>query len=391
MLINWMKAISLFFFFFFITKIFGQNWAQVLSVPSPERDDGVAFSVGDYGYVVTGNQDGFAESNKLYKYYPLVNEWQEETTFPGEPRQYAGSFVIEDFAYVFCGLSTSNQVLNDVWRYNSITLEWKRMNDFPGEGRWSFFTFSTNDFGFLGTGSTIAYGNVSDCWKYDPKKDFWSTIQQYPEGAIREVGGFCLGEDCYAGTGMKFNPLSFSKKFYHYNVMQNLWSSIDDFPGHARGYVGMENVGNKAIVGGGWGNQNEFYRDVYEFSLEHSWKKIEDFPFQGWRGMSSFSIGHSAYFLTGFYEDFTRTSDVLRYNITTEPKAVIYPNPTSDKANLYNSFEGNIEIFNLEGHKIVELMPNAEGFHSLPNLSAGIYWVKVFNLKQLKLIKWIIL
>jgi N-acetylneuraminic acid mutarotase len=386
-----MKTITLLFFGFFLTEIVAQNWEQVQSVPSPGRDDGAAFSINGFGYLVTGNHNGFSESNKLFKYKPISNSWEEGTSFPGEARQYAGSFVIDGKAYVFSGLSASGDVLNDVWEFNSATSDWKRLNDFPGHGRWSFFTFSTNEFGFLGAGITIAFGNISDCWKYNPKNDQWSPIKEYPEGNIREIVGFCLGDDCYAGTGLTYNPLSFSKKFYHYNVQEDSWSPIQDFPGAARSYAQAENIGNTAIVGGGWGNQNEYFRDAYSFSKNEGWKKIDDFPIQGWRGMSSFSVNNSAYFLTGLYENQTRTSDVMKYTFSDDPSAVIYPNPTSENSILYNSFGGLIEIFDFGGNLVEQLSPIDEGFHTLPKLSSGVYIVKVSNSKDQVLLKWIIL
>lgn len=386
-----MKTIILLFFCFFIGEIIAQSWEQVQSVPAPGRDDGTAFSIDGIGYVLTGNQNGFTESNKLFKYNPISNYWEEGTSFPGEARQYAGSFVIDGFAYVFCGLGVAGEELNDVWQYNPNTSEWKKLNNFPGHGRWSFFTFATDEFGFLGTGSTIPFGNISDCWKYNPKNDFWSPIKEYPEGNIREVIGFCINNDCYAGTGLTYNPLGFSRKFYHYDFKQDSWTPIQDFPGAERSYAGAESVGNMAIVGGGWGDQNEYFQDVYSFSKNDGWKKIEDFPFQGWRGMSTFSIANSAYFVTGLYENLTRTSDVLKITVNAEPIALIYPNPSSENSILFSSFGGSVEIYDFGGNKISELEPNDEGYLNLPKMSSGIYLVKVYNATHEELIKWIIL
>jgi N-acetylneuraminic acid mutarotase len=386
-----MKTIFLLFLHLSFIQVNGQVWESVSSVPSAGRDDGVAFAIGGLGYLVTGNQNGFTESNKLFKYDPKLDVWKESTPFPGEPRQYAGSFVMDDKAYVLCGLSEAGEVLNDVWQFNSITSEWKRMKDFPGNGRWSFFSFSTLEFGFIGTGSTIDFGNVDDCWKYIPYKDEWVRIQDYPEGGIRDVVGFCLGNECFAGTGFKYNPLTFSKRFYKYDLTLNLWSSIQDFPGEGRGYAGVENVGDKAIVGGGWGDQNTYFKDNYTFSVENGWEEIEHFPVQGWRGMSSFSIDNSVYFLTGLYENLSRTSDVHKITFSKSETARLYPNPTNDISHIYNSFGAEIHILDLKGNVILKMPPNDEGYHILPKLSSGIYLVKVIKDKVEFIFKWIII
>lgn len=385
-----MKLIFSALFFSIQFLIYSQNWEQLSAVPSPGRDDGVSFSINGFGYIVTGNQNGFSESNKLFQYTPISNSWKEVNPFPGVARQYAGVFVVNNMAYLIGGYSSSNEALKDVWKYNPSTNEWIQLGDFPGEARWSFFTFTTLDFGFLGTGATENGPTVSDCWKYNPSSDQWTAISAYPEGEIREVHGFCLGEDCFAGTGMTLNPLQFSKKFYKYDPREDLWSTIDDFPGEARGYVGVEKIGKYGIVGGGWGNQNVFYKDFYQFSLNGKWTVLPDFPLQGWRGISSFSINKTAYFTSGLYEDLSRTSDLFQLNIQLNDELIIYPNPSEDFSILYSTYQGRIDIFDLKGNKVDELNTNENGFNRLPKLPIGEYLARLSDGSFKKTLRWII-
>jgi len=384
-----MKLILSALFFSIQFFIYCQNWEQVSAVPSPGRDDGVSFSINGFGYVVTGNQNGFSESNKLFQYTPISNSWKEVNPFPGVARQYAGVFVVKNLAYLIGGYSSTNEALKDVWQYNPVINEWKRLGDFQGEARWSFFTFATSDFGFLGTGATLNGPTVSDCWKYNPNNDQWTAISAYPEGEIREVHGFCLGEDCFAGKGMTLNPLQFSKKFYRYNPRKDSWSTIDDFPGESRGYIGVGEMGKYGIIGGGWGNQNVFYKDFYQLSLNGKWSALPDFPLQGWRGTSSFSINNIAYFTTGLYEDLSRTSDMFQLNIPLQEEVIIYPNPSEDFSILYSTYQGTIEVFDLKGNKVDEFDTDEKGFNRLPDLPAGEYLVYLSGELYTQTLRWI--
>lgn len=379
---------SLFFILPFIAC--SQKWEQLASIPAAGRDDGVSFAINNFGYVVTGNQNGFTESNRLYQYSPTSNSWKEKALFPGESRQYAGSFVINGIAYLIGGYSSSNQALKDVWQYNPELDHWKQMKDFPGEPRWSFFTFATHEFGFLGTGATMTGPTVSDCWKYNPNFDSWEPISSYPEGAIREVHGFCIGNDCFAGSGFGVNPLTFSKKFFRYNVEFDEWQSINDFPGEGRGYAGMISNGKFGVVGGGWGDQNQFYQDFYKLNLNGEWTKIAGFPAQGWRGMSSFSIDNTAYFTTGLYEDLARSSDLYQLSFSQEDEVILYPNPSGENCSLYSSFGEKVEIFDALGNLVNELNTDDSGFCQLPKKSSGIYLIRISNSSKSEELKWIV-
>ena len=85
-----------------------QNWTSVSPVPTAGRDDGIAFALNGFGYIVTGYLNGFAESNKLFQYDPNSNTWNEKAMFPGTARQYSSVFTLNNKAYLIGGYSESS-------------------------------------------------------------------------------------------------------------------------------------------------------------------------------------------------------------------------------------------------------------------------------------------
>lgn len=369
-----MKIILL--LFLFVCQLsWAQQWQQLASIPADGRDDGVAFSLQGLGFVVTGNQGSFAESNRLWSYNPANNSWSEKQAFPGEKRQYAGSFTIGTKAYVFCGISSSSIPLKDVWEYNGSTDEWKQLNDFPGQARWASFTFSDNENGYLGTGA-VTDTTVSDCWKYMPDSDSWLQIATYPGGPIRDGVGLFVGGSFYAGTGFNINPLTFTNSFFRYVPNSNQWFQIDDFPGEARGYAMGQGDGLTGVVGGGWGTNGMFYKDFYLLNWKGNWEEYSvPFP-TGIRGMSAFSIQNGVYFTTGLRDDITRSSDLHYIGFPPENPPHLYPNPTLNESVIVFHPHAEIRVFNLEGQLLESGCADSKGSYVLEKRPAGIYIIR---------------
>jgi N-acetylneuraminic acid mutarotase len=76
------------------------QWEILPSYPGLGKDDAVAFSIGNYGYLATGNNAGFEESNFVFRYSVSENSWTRISDFAGPTRQYAGRFVINDFGVI---------------------------------------------------------------------------------------------------------------------------------------------------------------------------------------------------------------------------------------------------------------------------------------------------
>lgn len=79
------------------------------------RQKAVAFAIGSYGYVTTGNSG--AALNTTWQYNPSSDVWVQADTFEGTSRQEAVGFAIGEFGYVTTGTTGASR-LYDTWRFD---------------------------------------------------------------------------------------------------------------------------------------------------------------------------------------------------------------------------------------------------------------------------------
>lgn len=356
-----------------------QNWETNTSVPAAGRDDACAFSLLGKGYVVTGNQGGFAESNRLWCYNPATDSWTEKTAFPGTPRQYAGSFVMKDEAYIIMGIAENGTPLNDCWKYTAETDTWTQLADFPGQARWSMFSFATLLYGYVGTGA-MPGALLSDCWRYDPAVDTWIQLNNFPGGTVRETVSFSIAESGYVGLGFQaVNGTDFTAAFYQWNDLTNAWTALPDFPGGQRSYATAVANKRQGFVATGQDAAGNFYNDCFTFDPKTvSWSTVDPLPDLGMRGMSAFTIDEHPYFLTGLREDIVRVSSVFRYNAPEiiDADVSVYPNPSAGEAVVKGEALSRIQLLTPDGRLLREVIPN-ESATWLVELPQGILLLRL--------------
>jgi N-acetylneuraminic acid mutarotase len=338
---------------FLCNALNAQTWVDCAPVPAAGRDDGAAFSIGSYCYIVTGNQGGFSESNRLWRYDPSSGLWSEKSAFPGTPRQYAGCFAIEGSAYIVGGISESSVPLKVCWKYDPATDEWTQLGDFPGEARWSMFTAELNGSGYLGTGTTLT-GFLSDFWRFDPHTGEWMQLNDFAGGPRRETAAFAAGENIYAGTGYADGYIPVSS-FYSYSLLTGSWSQEADLPGPARSYATAVSSGFYGYAGTGYGPGNAFLTDMYRFDLSSgSWEEISGFTAGGIRGMSAFALDREPYFLTGLSVSEGRTSAMWRLADEQIPEVpfFVYPNPSGGTTVIEATPGSQLSIFGADGKMV---------------------------------------
>jgi N-acetylneuraminic acid mutarotase len=360
-------------------QLHAQNWETKSSVPAWGRDDACAFSLLGKGYVVTGNQGGFTQSNRLWCYDVATDVWSEKTAFPGTPRQYAGSFVMNDEAYIIMGIAENGTALTDCWKYMPETDTWLQLADFPGQGRWSMFSFATLLYGYVGTGA-LQGALLSDCWRYDQAADTWIRLNDFPGGVVRETVSFAIAESGYVGLGFQaVNGTAFTDKFYQWNDLTNAWTSLPDFMGGPRSYATAAANSHQGFVATGQDAAANFYNDCFIFDPKTvSWSIIDPLPEIGMRGMSAFTIDENPYFLTGLRQDIVRVSSVFRYNAPeiTDSEVSVYPNPASGEAVVTGNDLQQIQVLTLDGRLLREVVPNKTATW-LGELPAGMLLLRI--------------
>lgn len=355
-----------------------QNWSSVTAVPTIGRDDAVAFSLNGFGYLVSGNLNGYTESNKLFQYNPQTGSWGEKATFPGTARQYSCVFTIQNKAYLVGGYSETGTALKDVWEYDGFTNSWRQLNDFPGVARWHATALSIRNTGYLGMGTT-ADSTLSDFWKYHPDTDSWTVLSSYPGGPNRSVLGFPILDEGIFGEGFDINPISYSGSWYAFDAVTETWSTFPALPGGKRSYGTAISNGISALVCGGMDENSVFKNDCYYLDYNKKWHVIPSLPVDGLKGSKGFSIHGKFYLGTGLNQNAIRISDFYQWNSTpkTPRESILFPNPSKDDFHLITEAFATVSVFGVSGYLVKQLEANDAGFVDISNLSIGLYVVLI--------------
>jgi len=93
------------------------GWVQKMNFPGQKRYCAVGFSIGNKGYIGTGN----AKGNKIYKdfweYDPAASSWTRKADIPGGARFCAVGFAIGNKGYIGTGYYNTGQYFQDFWEF----------------------------------------------------------------------------------------------------------------------------------------------------------------------------------------------------------------------------------------------------------------------------------
>jgi len=96
------------------------TWRKKADFPSTMRGDAFAFTIGNKGYVGSGQERGTVIGPYLkdfWEYNTTTDTWVRKADFPSAARIWAGSFNVNGKGYVFGGINQSNATLYDFWEY----------------------------------------------------------------------------------------------------------------------------------------------------------------------------------------------------------------------------------------------------------------------------------
>jgi len=270
------------------------GWKQVADFYSPGagnkgRMKAVGFSVGGFGYIGSGTEDGITPLADFYKYDPSSNSWSRIADLGANgityPRYDAVSFSFDNSAFVLTGTDAQN-FFGDVWQYNPGSDSWSQRPDMPGSKRSQAVTWVNNGKGYLVTGYTPGsqwqVGNACyDFWRFDPTqdgnkgwgrlRDIYNTNSATFDDAYtniiryRAVGfvikGQATGDKAYITTGSNGTASVYT---WEYDFATDLWTEKTPYEGAAReGAIGFT-IGNRGFITTGISG-SAAYDDCREF------------------------------------------------------------------------------------------------------------------------------
>ena len=187
------------------------KWTLVTSeFPGSKRQDAVAFSIDNVGYVGTGYGFLEGEDRSLLKdFYKFENGVWSTINFNGEKCRNTTSFIIGGKAYIVSGEGSAN----DVWEFDpavgfTAKKSLNKDNKWEDVQRSEAVSFVISNKGYVATGKAGSYTN--EVWEYNPATDDWNekTSLEYEVGAREGAVGFSLNNRGFIATGQGGSYLS---------------------------------------------------------------------------------------------------------------------------------------------------------------------------------------
>ncbi|MEP7109701.1 MAG: kelch repeat-containing protein [Ferruginibacter sp.] len=246
-------------------------WTQKADFAGGARYNAVGFSIGNKGYVGTGNNRNYGEfgiKKDFWEYDPATNTWTQKADFGGAARYQATGFSIGSKGYIGTGWTDSGQT-NDFWEYNPVINTWTQKADFGGTARELATGFSIGSKGYIGNG----FVPQNDFWEYDPETNTWTQKADFGGGMRYKATGFSIGSKGYIGTGNNSSGdnSSLLNDFWEYNPSTNTWTKKADFGGVPRALATGFSIGSKGYIGVG-------NSDWSGFSLKNDWWEYTPTP-----------------------------------------------------------------------------------------------------------------
>lgn len=277
-------------------------WTQRSSLNMDADMGSIAFTIGNKAYVGIGERftpfDGLIRSSAIWEYDPVYNAWMQKAAFAGGGRAYAVSFTIGNKGYIGTGESANDMNTNDLWEYDAVANNWLQKANFPGASRSYAVGFSIGNKGYIGSGSSNSSTHYDDFYQYEPIENKWTKIASIV-GSRSEAYAFVADNKAYVGNGYSGVNNTRITDMYMYDPNTNQWTAKANFPSIVNAGNSVFVVNNKGYVGSGYTSRQAGLQTgtnkFYEYSpVTNSWGAIPDIPVTLLRA-PAFSINNIGY------------------------------------------------------------------------------------------------
>lgn len=155
------------------------SWSQVTGYGGSKRYGGSVFTIGNTAYIVCGsNSQGYTRD--LWAFDADKNTWTEKRKIADVSdenydndynivRSFGVAFSVGDHGYVTTG--TNGTLRTDTWEYDPVTDLWEEKTSFEGLAREQAVSFSINGRGFVATGKSSS-NRFDDLWEFLPNDEY---------------------------------------------------------------------------------------------------------------------------------------------------------------------------------------------------------------------------
>lgn len=392
-----MKNLLFYFLFFLSFSLVSQNndWIKKTPFGGGKRERAVGFSIGNKGYISTGQDSSNLMNKDLWEYDPVDNIWTQKTDFPGLARRNAVGFAVGNKGYVGLGITHADAYSGvkqkDMWEYNPQTNTWLQKAQYPGNagaGLYYATAFVINNLAYVCGGKNGPSTYSNQLWSFNPATNQWVYVSAFPGVKMERYGLIGVGVNGKAYIGLGANEDNYQNDWWEYDPQTNTWTKKLNFPGTPRmGSIGFE-LNGRAYVG--LGIDGGYKDDFYEYNpTTNKWFIKENYDGGGRRGAVSFVIDKFGYVGTGKSETGTKqnfyqywpgspnSEEELEFNIDVS----VFPNPMIENSTISfadKSTEYTVQLLQNNG-QVIKTIFNCVGNieFNRENISPGIYFLKI--------------
>ena len=158
------------------------SWTQKASVAGAKRMAAISFVYDGIGYILGGTNNGEIQRD-MYAYDPVTDSWTKkreiydysdddfDDDWGSIARHNGVAFVMGDYVYLTTGESSS--ITSTTWRWDPLNDTWLEKTAFEGTGRSGAVAFTLNDRGFvlLGRSGSLMLDNMFEFHPDDEQED----------------------------------------------------------------------------------------------------------------------------------------------------------------------------------------------------------------------------
>ena len=154
------------------------SWTKKASLPAGVRDAAFAFVVGSKAYLGGGTDAAGFAYNDFYSYDPAADLWDTLNALP-DYMYFPATFTIGNYGYVVTGVESGGETSLSWW-YDPSADAWNQTAAFPGLPREAAVGFALDGIGYVGMGHTNYTSVFTDFYTYLPSKNLWVPIPSFP-------------------------------------------------------------------------------------------------------------------------------------------------------------------------------------------------------------------
>lgn len=258
-------------------------WKQIRDFPI-KTSFGMGFAI---------NNKGHAGSGSFYEYNPTTNLWIQKSDIPFNGI-YSSGFVVDNRGFVIRTYPWWPERL--LYEFVPDENDWVQKTSLPSNSA-RISTLEVNNRVFAYGGNTDD-DNAPNFFEYKPHSNSWHPSAHLSAPVISRTITFSIDNDGYMGTGIDYLSGALINTIYRYNLLNDSWTEVSDFPISIADGIGFS-INGIGYAGLGRTGQNE-NKNIYAYDPNiNQWQWVAEYPTIYTRGCIVFIIGEKAYIGTG--------------------------------------------------------------------------------------------